>query len=751
MKTRSFFCAACSFLLLIVLVPESCVGRVPVVSVVVAEESPQLERFAAKQLCGYLKKLYDIDVQPATAVDSSAQRVWLIGTPETNPLVATAIGEEAWPELSDQGIVLLPRDVDGKPGLVIGGGTPQATAWAVYELVERWGVRYLLHGDVLPDTPGPLGLPGERVVMEPEFAVRQWRVVNDFACGPESWGMADYRLVLGQLAKMKFNRILISIYPWQPFLHFEVDGVARRSCSLWFDFHYPITPDMPGRHLFDDRAEFWNPDLPLGASYEETAAAGERLMHRLMDCAHRHGMQCALVVPLPRFPAEFKELIPGSRRFSSLRRQTIAPGPDTDLDDPGLTRVSAAMLRAAVNTYPEVDSLVLGMPEQRSWVGEHERAWKGLDATYELSDVASLEKILEQAGRRKDYPGGAERAVNEIKGDLPALYFYDRLLRKLDVLANTSKPDIPVIYYAVAEELFPLLEKILPRGSETLNFVDYTPVRILKRQETLSTLGGTDVPATLIYTLHDDNVGIVPMLATSSLHKLNEALRRHDWAGFSTRYWLVSDHDPCLAYLARASWDAEATPRQVYADLVGQVCGERCVPDMLEAFEQIEKTTELLEMKFLGLSFPTPGMYARYRDPAASEQVRRGYRLALAAVRRARAETRPAGEPFLDYWIGRLEFGIGYFDCLQAAHRAMTLKSESDQARKQGDTETATKRLADAAAEMERAVGLSRSMLETYARVARDQSDAGAIATMAEYVYRPLKSRAAAWSRDRKN
>ena len=47
-------------------------------------------------------------------------------------------------------------------------------------------------------------------MLEPGLAVRQWRVVNDFANGPESWGMVDYRPVLDQLAKLKFNRILIA-------------------------------------------------------------------------------------------------------------------------------------------------------------------------------------------------------------------------------------------------------------------------------------------------------------------------------------------------------------------------------------------------------------------------------------------------------------------------------------------------------------------------------------------------------------
>ena len=76
----------------------------------------------------------------------------------------------------------------------------------------------------------------------------------------------------------------------------------------------------------------------------------------------------------------------------------------------------------------------------------------------------------------------------------------------------------------------------------------------------------------------------------------------------------------------------------------------------------------------------------------------------------------------------------------------MNLRAAADQAKKTGEAEAAKRKQAEAVAEMRRAVDLSRAMLESYARVARDRSDAGAVATMAEYVYRPLKARAEAWS-----
>ena len=69
--------------------------------------------------------------------------------------------------------------------------------------------------------------------------IRQWRIINDFACGPESWSVADYRPVIDQLAKLKFNRLHFSLWPWQPFVHYAHKGIERRTAYLWFDYHYP--------------------------------------------------------------------------------------------------------------------------------------------------------------------------------------------------------------------------------------------------------------------------------------------------------------------------------------------------------------------------------------------------------------------------------------------------------------------------------------------------------------------------------
>ena len=220
--------------------------------------------------------------------------------------------------------------------------------------------------------------------------------------------MADYRPLLDQLAKLRFNRILISTWTYQPFLHYAVRGMARRSATLWYDYHFPITPDMIGRHLFGSAAEFWNPDLPGKANYPEFVAAGQRLLHNLMAYAHRRSA-VRDDVALTEFPREFAPLLRNPQNVHQLGETGIVPGPQTPVDDP-LSELATAVLQATVNTYPELDYVALGMPEFRQWVGQYEQAWRSLDARHGIGSVRSLADVLAAAQRRNYYPAGASRA-----------------------------------------------------------------------------------------------------------------------------------------------------------------------------------------------------------------------------------------------------------------------------------------------------------------------------------------------------
>ena len=79
-------------------------GAAPMVDVVVGSSAPELERFAASELCSYLAKLFGIQAYPSRGASSSAQVVFLIGSPQTNASVKQAMGENGFGKITDQEI-----------------------------------------------------------------------------------------------------------------------------------------------------------------------------------------------------------------------------------------------------------------------------------------------------------------------------------------------------------------------------------------------------------------------------------------------------------------------------------------------------------------------------------------------------------------------------------------------------------------------------------------------------------------------
>jgi len=272
---------------------------------------------------------------------------------------------------------------------------------------------------------------------------------------------------------------------------------------------------------------------------------------------------------------------------------------------------------------------------------------------------------------------------------------------------------------------------VLPRGASALHFVDYTARRIAAHKETLGQVSTKTTPSSLILTLADDNVGVLPQLATHSLHSLVGELRKHGWQGFSTRYWIVGDLDPAVQYLARASFDAKATPQAVYEDYITAICGEGVAERLIKALDMIEKATETIDQNDLGFTFPVPGMMMRHYNadplPPWWKKVQDLYAGAMDEVYRANTRARDGvkARPMMVYYAKRLEFAFFYMTSLEALRQA-------GQAKAKGDTKTQIEKL-------QAATEALYDGLSAYSEVARDQCDRGVIAVLNEYGYRPLR------------
>ena len=152
---------------------------------------------------------------------------------------------------------------------------------------------------------------------------------------------------------------------------------------------------------------------------------------------------------------------------------------------------------------------------------------------------------------------------------------------------------------------------------------------------------------------------------------------------------------------------------------------------MMQMFREVEAATTMLEWHGLGLTFTAPGMMMKHWTPDEISPELKSVAMQLSnrtciGARAAQESTEP-GKPYVQYWIGRLKFGIGYMDAIEAVHAGASAKTTGDRTQ--------------AASEASRALALSTERLESYAGVARDRSDKGAIAVMNEYVYRPLRAK----------
>lgn len=701
----------------------------PKFQIVVGSEAPRLEKFAAQELAEQLKQLFEAEVKVSEKVPAGADRLILIGSPDTNPAVKAFAGNN-WPKLSDQGHVVRSVEKDGTKALVLGGGSPVATLWAAYELGHRFGIRYLLGGDAMPALKPALKLDGFDLVLEPALRTRTWRTVNDFAIGPESWGLADQKKILRQLAKLKFNRVMIAIWPWQPFVDFEFKGVKRETGVLWYGQRYPVDGDTAGRTAFRGAKEFNNPDFEGKKTYQERVQAGVGLVRGIIDAAHDLGMSAGLAMMPLEFPKEFAAVLPKSKLLQEIAPFTIIPGPLQPPDDPLLKDLAAAQIRAYLDTYPNIDALYLSLSEFPDWNEHHAKAWQRLDARTGVGKAVELKDLMESA-RKRSLVASGNRGVQALQGNISALDFFHNLLADPALLKRKDGRKVEVAIVDVDPALFPVLDKVLPAGSGTLNFVDYTARRVANNRQLLSQVPAAKVRSSLIMTLADDNLGVMPQIVTSHLHALMGEITKNGWDGFSTRYWIAGDLDPAVHFLARASFNSKLTPHASYDDLLTPMCGPGVAERLIKSFDMMEKATETVDQNDLGFTFPVPGVVMRHyvnsEVPAWWKTVRDLYATAMDEMYRGstRAREGSSGRPFMLYHAKRLEFAYDYMNCVEALRLAGQAKAKGDSAKQLEQIQKATEDLYD---------GLS-----ALAEVAADNSDRGVIAVLNEHGYRPLK------------
>jgi hypothetical protein len=391
----------CALLSGLILIAQAAAVAGTNITLVVGKDAPALEKRVAEQLGKDLHQLFDA----ATSISNSATpgaSVLLIGSPKTNP----AIPAKDFPALSEQGHVLKSTP----SGLIVGGGSPEATLWAASELNYRFGVRHLLHGDAAPIEKPALTLDGLNVVMEPLVKARVWDACHDQPHSSASWTYDDYARLVPQLARLKFTHIVLPVKSVN-FPPVSVDG------------------DTAGRTAFKGAHSFAPPqDTDLNTKVTKLAAD--------------HGIQV-----VPEAPATFKVIALGAAKpsvfpqFAPLRLESdfksalaakpegcvfraVIPG-DLNAAAHYVSRTSFGADLSAEKTLAELVTPICGEGvSERLWMGfeQVEKASKLIDANAPDLGVPGPQMFLRHLDPKSPAPAWLTEVKTLYTGAMGEMY-----------------------------------------------------------------------------------------------------------------------------------------------------------------------------------------------------------------------------------------------------------------------------------------------------------------------------------------
>ncbi|ACB75512.1 malectin domain-containing carbohydrate-binding protein [Opitutus terrae] len=340
-----------------------------------------LERFAARELQRYVYVCSGELPKIQSAATAPADHAFVLGI-APQPLLRDG---PAGPQLAAQQYRLQAEGSRDVSRIWIVGGDPLGLLYGVYRLAEKLGVRFYLHGDVIPDERALLDFEPFHEEGRPLFSVRGLQPFHDFAEGPDWWNRDDYLAHVGQLAKLRMNFLGLHTYPEsqvgpEPTVwiggpgefdqHGRVDVAYRasyhttsRSGQSWWAYAPVPTSEFTGgaAELFD-RDDFGG-DVMRDASFAaQTPGSAAVVFNRAADLLGTAFAEARRLGVLTCIGTETPLTLPGA-----VRDRLVRSGRNPD--DPATTReIYRAMFDRITRATP-VDYYWLWTPETWTWEG----------------------------------------------------------------------------------------------------------------------------------------------------------------------------------------------------------------------------------------------------------------------------------------------------------------------------------------------------------------------------------------------
>ena len=269
--------------------------------------------------------------------------------------------------------------------LLVCGGDDAGTLYAAYRLAELLGVRFYLHGDVIPDEPMEWKLPELDEHGAPLFALRGIQPFHDFPEGPDWWNRDDYLAVIGQLPKLRMNFFGLHTYPEEhptaePTVWIGLAGDIGERGKVRFSYptsyqntlrgYWGYAAEKTSDYVFGSAALFERDDFgpevmsaytPFPATPEASNEVFDRaavMLREAFSFAHQVGVKTCVGTETPL-------IVP---RLLQERLKTLGKNPS----DPGVVReLYEGIFRRAAQAYP-LDYYWFWTPEGWTWSGVSE-------------------------------------------------------------------------------------------------------------------------------------------------------------------------------------------------------------------------------------------------------------------------------------------------------------------------------------------------------------------------------------------
>jgi len=185
--------------------------------IIISQKAAKQETLAAKEVRRYIYQRTGelISIITSDVLLEKGKDIILI-VRKDQPLIENLSDEklkESVSQLAEQEYILKTIKHNDNKIVIITGGDETGTLYAAYHFVEHLGIRFYLHGDVIPDEKITLQLPDLDETGKPLFSLRGIQPFHDFPEGPDWWNSDDYKAIFSQLPKLRMNFFGLHTYP----------------------------------------------------------------------------------------------------------------------------------------------------------------------------------------------------------------------------------------------------------------------------------------------------------------------------------------------------------------------------------------------------------------------------------------------------------------------------------------------------------------------------------------------------------